>query len=515
MVFKDLQSVGGVSMNELRYSDGSEPTIIAELPSSPWVNVSRNRLRQCFRHKTTVAFIAAATVSWGSGQLLASSVLDEKGVWFIMTLAAGIVLWVSESVDDYVVALILLLSWIILDVVSPSVALSGYSTESWFFLIAALGIAATVTRSGVFSRLAFRVLQAVPLAYRKTHGFLLFSLGVLLTPLIPTGKARITLLASMLNAIIQAFGFKSRSNDSAALMLAAYLGIGQMSFLFLTGGTENLGAWSLLPESTKAEFGWFTWAVAAFPLGIVTSLLSLVAVYLVFPSKPKQPARSFSAASMEEALGARGSWDNREWLAIGILTVAFVGWMTTSIHGVREVWIATGAFILALITGALDKESLRKNLDWGFVLFFGVICSMGAIADKLRIDRWLATLTEPFLFLFIESPTFFLLATVPIVSIVRLFLRKTAAYIFLTLSLVSWAPIVGIHPGIILLTIVFAGEGWFFHYQDGSYQMIYSMTEGQAFSHRQAQVLMLAKFIAVFVALALCVPYWRYLGLVH
>ena len=182
-------------------------------------------------------------------QLITSPLLGTKGVAFIVTLAAGIVLWISEALDDYVVALLVFLSWIVFDVVPPNIALSGFSTESWFFLVASVGIAATVTRSRLFTRLALRLLLRVPPTFRKTDGLLLCSVGVLLTPLVPTGKARITLMTPMLNAIIQALVFRSRSNQSAALVLAGYLGMGQMSFLFLTGSPENLGAWSLLPTA--------------------------------------------------------------------------------------------------------------------------------------------------------------------------------------------------------------------------------------------------------------------------
>ena len=506
-------------MEELEYSKSPNQIATVELPTGALLgsNVPDffHKLLLILSHRTTLGLVVALTVGWTVSQLITSPLLGTKGVAFIATLAAGIVLWISETFDDYVVALLVFLSWIVFDVVPANVALSGFSTESWFFLVASVGIAATITRSGLFSRLALRLLLRVPPTFSKTYGLLLFSLGLLLTPLVPTGKARITLMAPMLNAMIQALSLKARSNQSAALVLAGYLGMGQMSFLFLTGGTENLGAWSLLPAAAKLEFGWGSWALAAFPLGVVMSIVSLLSLYLMFPARAEDTVRSFSPALIQEEQKKLGSLKTSEWLSIVLLALAFGGWITKSIHGISEVWIATGVFVLALITGALDKNTLRKDIDWPFVLFFGVICSMGVIADKLKIDRWLGTITEPFLSSFVQSPTVFLMATVLIVSIVRIFLRKTAAYIFLTLTLISWAPLVGLHPGILLLTIVFAGEGWFFHYQDGSYQMIYSATDGKAFSHGQARKLMIAKFLAVFVALAACVPYWRYLGLVR
>jgi len=467
------------------------------------------------RNPTFVALVLSVCIGSAVWQLPTSDLLDRRGVGFIATLSAGIVLWLSEALDDYVVALLIFLSWIVLGVAPPNIALSGFATESWFFLVAALGITATVSRSGLFKRMALRLLLRVPPTYQKTYGILLLMSGILLTPLIPTAKGRVTLMTPMVNAITRAVGFKPRSTHSAALNLTAYLGVGQMSFLFLTGDTAILGAWSLLPQMARSEFGWMTWALAAFPLGVVISIISLVTLHLMFYLKAEDAGSPVvSLTSIQKNLTDMGSLKRDEWLSIGILAVALGGWVSNSSHGIGETWIATGAFLIALVSGALNKEKLQKNIDWSFVLFFGVICSMGVIADKLKIDIWLGTLTEPFLSLLVHSPSVFLMATVLIATVVRVFLRKTASYIFLTLALISWAPIVGVHPGILLLTIVFAAEGWFFQYQDGGYQLFYCTTGGEAFSHRQARRLMIVKFAATFIALLISVPYWRYLGLV-
>jgi anion transporter len=507
-------------MEELEYSKSANRVATVELPTGELLGSNvpdfLHKFLLILSHKTILGLVVALTVGWAVSQLITSPLLGTKGVAFIATLAAGIVLWISEALDDYVVALLVFLSWIVFDIVPPNLALSGFSTESWFFLVAALGITATVSRSGLFKRMALRLLLRVPPTYQKTYGILLFMSGILLTPLIPTAKGRVTLMTPMVNAITCAVGFKARSSHSAALNLTAYLGIGQMSFLFLTGDTAILGAWSLLPQIARSEFGWMTWVLAAFPLGVVICIISLVTLHLMF-SPNAEDARSpvVSLTSVQNSLTDMGSLKRDEWFSIGILAIALGGWVSNSMHGIGETWIATGAFLIALVTGALDKETLQKNIDWSFVLFFGVICSMGVIADKLKIDIWLGTLTEPFLSLLVQSPSVFLMATVLIATVVRVFLRKTASYIFLTLALISWAPVVGVHPGILLLTIVFAAEGWFFQYQDGGYQLFYCTTGGEAFSHRQARRLMIVKFAATFVALLISVPYWRYLGLVR
>jgi len=49
----------------------------------------------------------------------------------------------------------------------------------------------------------------------------------------------------------------------AVIGLAAWLGAGPLMFAFLNGSSRCLWAWGLLPDASRARFGWATWAVAA------------------------------------------------------------------------------------------------------------------------------------------------------------------------------------------------------------------------------------------------------------
>jgi DASS family divalent anion:Na+ symporter len=82
------------------------------------------------------------------------------------------------------------------------------------------------------------------------------------------------------------------------------------------------------------------------------------------------------------------------------------------------------------------------------------------------------------------------------------------------LTLLPWASELAIHPGVLLITILVAGEAWFLPHQDNSYQLVYSSVDGKAFSHAQARKLMIAKFLSCFAAIAVSVPYWQLLGLI-
>jgi anion transporter len=440
--------------------------------------------------------------------------LDVKGVHFLSTLTVGVALWILDVFDDYVVGLMLLMSWVVLGIASSRLALSGFSHSSWFFVVAALGLGAAVNKSGLLHRLAIRVLKRIPLTAHKAQCFALFASGLLITPLLPTGKARTVIALPVSQAVTRATGWADRSNGSAALSLAALIGFSHMSFMFLTGGEFCLIGWNLLPLEAKAQFGWLTWFLAALPTGILIFLFVFVAIHLLFPVETEDRAVQVKNDRLPK-LENPGPLSRAEWIGVTVLAATLIGWLTKPLHGVDETWIALGGLLVFLTTGCLDKQSFRNNLDWGLIIFFGIITGMAAISQHLKIDRWLGGVVSPILAMVSKNNVMFLVTIIVIVLLTRFFLRKAATITLLTLILVPVGQGIGIHPGIILLTILAVSECFFLPYQDGPYQIAYSTTDGQAFSHRQAQKLLAVKFIATVLAITLSIPYWTMLGLIQ
>lgn len=458
-----------------------------------------------------LGLIVAIVVGAGLWQLPPPSSLDEKGMHFLATLAAAVMLWMFDVVDQYIVALLLLLIWLLFGVVPSGMAVAGFSNGSWFFILGVLGIGAAVNKSGLIYRVALQVLRCVRPDY-KMYTFVLAATGLVLTPLVPETRGRVSITAPISQSISEFMGFKPRSNGSAGLVLSGYIGFIQLTFMFLTGANYTLVGWNLLPEAARSQFGWGTWTVAALPAGIFTLLFLLAAIHLLFPLR-ERPA--ISSRTLETQLAILGPLTTGEWLSLGILALTLLGWVGKPLHGIGEPWVALGALLIFLITGVLDKNGLRSGVDWGLLLFIGVLNSLGAIIPYLKVDRWIIELINPVFAIASSQSLPFLLLVALMVYLVRLFLKHSSAVILLILSLTPFAADMGIHPGVLLITILIAIESWFLPYQSENYQIAYYATDEKAFSHGQARKLMVAKFSASFLAIAISVPYWRMMGLIH
>lgn len=81
-----------------------------------------------------LAFAVGATV-W---KMPVPAPLDETAWHFLASLSVAILLWMFEVFDDYIVALMLVFSWLTIEKLPPDIALSGFASSEWFFVLAAL-----------------------------------------------------------------------------------------------------------------------------------------------------------------------------------------------------------------------------------------------------------------------------------------------------------------------------------------------------------------------------------------
>ena len=483
-------------------------TIEIDAPSLPQPWVVSTEL------KNSLVITAALLVGAIIWKMPPAGAMDTTGMHFLATMVVAITLWVLDVFDEYVVGLMLLLVWVVCGVASTKIALAGFSENSWFFTIGALGMAAAIGHTTLLQRFSFRLLRWIPIRCQKVYTLLLLSAGVLSGPLLPTGKARAAVAVPISQSISQASGFEPRSNGAAIISLSAFVGFSQMSFMFLTGGDQCLIGWNFLPPEIKAEFGWLSWFVVALPAAAFISLFMFFAVHFLLPLSRAEKER-LDTQSMQAPVNGLGPISRHEWVTVCTLIMTIGGWLTKSVHGINEAWVALAALLVFLLTGVLDKQRFKNQVDWSLILFFGVLNSMAIVAENAKADAWLMSLGAPLLARFAHQPLIFLLIICLLVSGIRFVLRKTPAAALFAVTVMPLSNMSGIHPGVLIVTGIMAGECFLLTYQDGPYQIAYGGTGGKAFSHAQARRVLAAKYIATLLGVAVSVPYWKYLGFIR
>jgi CRP-like cAMP-binding protein/di/tricarboxylate transporter len=487
------EAAGRVAAAIARLSSGGRADVAASpLAPAPW---SRWPALAC----VGAAGLGVAVAAWpGAGPQWA----------FVWLLGAAVVLLMSRAVPDFSVGLVLITGWVLLGVATTAEALTGFASREWLFVLGTYGLAAATARSGLLYRIGLLLVRRLP------HGVLwqaatLLVTGLMLTPLVPSSTGRASLTSPLALAVAEALRLPERGRAAALLGLGAWVGAGPLMFAFLNGSGTCLLAWGLLPEASRARFGWVSWLVAAAPLGIVVALSSLALLRVLFPPEPV-PRLPLQRMHLQSAV--LGPVAPRELGTIAILTATVAGWVAAPWLGVDLATIALLGLLASVALGTFDRPALQ-SLDWSFLVFFGVVLTVGRLGVTVGLDRAMASLVDRALGTAQPGPLVFVLAVAGVSLLARLALDQDLTVVLVGVTLLPVAPRVGVDPWIVVIALLATSVVWFLPSQTTSYLVAQSASEGRLFSHAQAQRFAVAYTALTFIALALAVPYWRLLGL--
>jgi CRP-like cAMP-binding protein/di/tricarboxylate transporter len=428
---------------------------------------------------------------------------------FVLFLAAGVLLWVCELASAAAISLGLVALWTLSGIATPSEAIAGFGSTGWLFAVAVLGLAQAADRSGLLLRLGLLIIQRAPPTLLGTAGALLLT-GVALSPLLPTGIGRAAITAPLALAAADAMRLRRCEPAAAVLGMAAWIGAGPLLFVFLNGSPVCLLAWGLLPESSRVRFDWTHWLLAALPLGIVIGVGSLAALFAVMKPEHRTPV---SRERLRLQLAVLGQPSTREVAMATVLALTVAGWAVGPTLGIDASIVAILGLLGAVLTGSFTARSLSE-LDWDYLIFYGVALSLVRVMALLGVDQLVAETIGEHGLRFGFTPPLFILTVAVLTMLARLVLLPEPAVLLLSLAFIPVAPAVGVDPWIAVITILATGFFWFLPSQTPSYLASQSASEGRLYSPGQARCASLAYAVVTLAALALTLPYWAVLGLV-
>jgi di/tricarboxylate transporter len=193
-----------------------------------------------------------------------------EGLLTLLILAGAVILFVTERLPVDVVAMIVLASLLMLGLVSPAQALSGFSSEATITVAAMFVLSTGLTRTGA--------LRAVGAAFSRIRQTWLFTLTVMITLGGMSAFVNNTAALAVFMPIVLGVAAAKRFSASKVLIPMSYAA--QMGGVCtLIGTSTNLLVNSLAMDMGLPGFGLFEFA----PLGLITMAAGLVYVTLVGP----------------------------------------------------------------------------------------------------------------------------------------------------------------------------------------------------------------------------------------
>jgi anion transporter len=296
-----------------------------------------------------------------------------------------IVLWITEPVDHALAGLIGVFLFWALGVAEFERAFSGFSNETTWFLLGALLIGAMSNKSGMAQRIAATVVARTGTSYsRLLLAFIV--VDFIMTFLVPSGIARVTILAAIAIGTVQALGFSNRSNIGKGLLIIVTYAAAIFDKMVIAGATSIL-ARGVIEQVGKVPVLYSEWFIAYLPCSVLTILCCWRIILWLYPPEKQEltPEGRAYLVRLSERLGAWSSAEKRCALLTGL---AVVLWMTDFIHHLNASMVGLMVGLLAIIPGVgiLDADDLRK-LNFSAIWFTAAALSMSRIlADTKGLE---------------------------------------------------------------------------------------------------------------------------------
>ena len=457
--------------------------------------------------------LGAAVVMLGVGWVLPPPAGMSAVAWHaLVVLLAALPALALDAMLEGVLALLLAGAWVLLGVTPAAVALSGFASTSWVLVVAVLVIGAAITASGVLYRLSLLTITHIRGGFAGEVTALSLT-GLLVGPAVPNATSRVIIIAPMMKELVEALGYRPNSKAATGIAMAVLIGFGQMGAVFLTSSTTAVLVAAVLPVEAQRDLNWITWAVYGAPVNIILfvgMLASLLWLYRPAPGDRRLTGERATLLALQQAL--LGPMSRHEKIALGVGIGLLVGFITQPLHGVDPAWVAVLATGVLAATRVVTVDTLRA-VNWNFALLFGVLISLATVFKHTALDRWMADRIAATVGDLTATPVVFVLALALLCFAVSFVVRWQAAAPLITIALAPVASASGVHPFVVGLIALVAGNGFFLPYQSTSYLALCAGTGGKVFAHRQALPAAFAYAAWTLAAVALSVPVWRWMGL--
>ena len=441
-----------------------------------------------------------AAASAGSAGAIAMRILG------ITCLA--IVWWAGQVVQDWLVAMVMLLLWVLLGHLSFSTAFSAYSSPSVWLIVGAFCLSATISKTGLFQRISLFLIRLFSPTFRGQVLALLLT-GTMCAPLLPSATAKAVLGASIANSIADAMGYTAKSRGRCGLFIASFVGFAGTTPAFMSASVSTYILLGFLPEEARSEMSWMTWFLYTFLWLTIVLVGSFFAIQALF--SPKSDC-ALKPEYIRQAYKKLGKMKGPELISAGLLAVAFFLWVLESTLNISAAVTALGIAVLCFASGILESRDLATAVPWGLVIFLGCVLNIGNVFTKTGIDIWLQDILSS-AFSHMGNPLAFIVAVALIVIALRLILVSQTATISIMLAVL--APVAGsfgMSPFVIGFVVLAIQGSWFLSYQNSVFTAAISCMRGTVV-HRQT---VLACVIFELISLIGClssIPIWRLGGL--
>lgn len=306
----------------------------------------------------------------------------RSNVFLAGIFLAGLILWMTEAIPNYLTSLILIAALVLFNVIPEKEAYANLGHPVMWLNIMSFILASMLVATGIAKRFALWFI--IKFGKNASSIFISFMIiNVVLSAFISatTAKAAILLpIFMVIAAIFGATGGDSRNNFGRSIVLQNLFYINTGATGFLTGAGAHLYAVALIVGVTGGNIFYSEWLSAQFPVMIVTVILGyIVATRVFFPLKPSEriPQIEGGMERLKQEYKKLGKVSFSEKKAIFIFVSILLLWSTDKLHGISPTAVAFVGGIVALLPRIGVVKWNEVDIPWHLMLFSAGAYTLG------------------------------------------------------------------------------------------------------------------------------------------
>jgi anion transporter len=265
--------------------------------------------------------------------------------------------WMTQVLDHGIAGILGCFLFWTLGVARFESAFSGFADSTPWFLFGAICFGLMASKSGLARRLAYIIMRRIGHSYPRLLAGLIVS-NFLLTAIVPSGIARVVIMAAIAMGLIEAFGVDRRSNIARGMFVIL---VYQATIFdkMLIAGASSITARGAIERFGQVDVLWSQWFLAYVPCDILVMIIAWRLALWMYP--PEMAELPGGAEFLRGQLRAMGPWSAPEIKSLVLMLVAIALWVTDFVHHIPAPMIGLGIGLVSLMPriGVLDAEDAR------------------------------------------------------------------------------------------------------------------------------------------------------------
>lgn len=309
--------------------------------------------------------------------------------WHLFAIFVATILgFILQPLSMGALAFIAITLTILLNVLKPSEALSGFGNNTIWLIASAFIFAKGFIVTGFGRRIAYVVIKMIGDSTLKL-GYAVAISDLIMSPAMPSSGARAGgVLYPIVRSLCTALGSEPHDGTERKaggfLMQILYQGNTITNAMFMTAMAANPLIATLAQKALGIEISWGLWALGASVPGLLSLMIIPYFLYKVYPPEIKAFPEGKEIAKAE--LAKMGPLSFGEKIICGVFVGALILWSTSQLTGIDATVVAMLGVSVMVITKALDwKDVLEEKGAWDTLIWMGTLMTLAGFLTKFGL----------------------------------------------------------------------------------------------------------------------------------